>query len=137
MATSIQPLRFALRPAAVDRKVPDAAWWPRSRSLNDQLSDLFALWPEDQGRIMRVLYSPPDWDDHPRKVLVAGRLVKTGNFPRDDTHEIVLTLFDGQHRTITVIPPGTTREVATDLLERVSDRVPADPTGWDNEGGHL
>jgi hypothetical protein len=88
-----------------------------------------------------VLYSPPDWDDRPRSVAVAGRRVKTGSFPRDDTRQLQLTLGDGVRRTITVIPPETAARAAHDILTAVAARGLVDTSRteqavWDNEGGH-
>jgi hypothetical protein len=107
---------FALRPAA-DHTIPRGAWWPENRSLADQLPGLFALWPAEAGRIVRVLYSPPDWDDHPRSVhLGDGRRVKTGSFPRDDTHQLTLSMMDGARYAITVLAPDTPPDTAAGLL---------------------
>lgn len=119
MATQAPPSRFALRPI-LDRALPDGAWWPESRSLDEQLGGLFALWPAEAGRIVRVLYSPPDWDDHPRSVAVAGRRIKTGSFPHDDTHQLTLSMLDGQRRSITVIPSDTGADAAGDVLDAVT-----------------
>jgi hypothetical protein len=105
--------------------------------LSDQLTLLFDLWPSSQGRIARILYSPPDWDDHPRSVPVSGRRVKTGSFPRDDTHLVTLVLNSGLRRTITVIPPNTPRRKACSLLDTVAGDGPEVPPGWENEGGHV
>lgn len=139
MATQTHPSRFALRSTAgsASTRPTDGAWWPRDRSLTGQLEDLFEHWPPTAGRIGRVLYSPPDWDDHPRVVAVHGRLVKTGSFPRDDTHLIVLTLLDGQRRTLAIIPPDTAPATAAALLREATDTPAPDQPGWDNEGGHL
>ena len=71
--------RFAVR-ATFDKNQPYGAWWPRNRTLADQLDGLFASWPPHAGRIVRVLYSPPDWDDRPRSVAVVGRRVRPGPF---------------------------------------------------------
>jgi hypothetical protein len=132
--------RFAVR-ATFDKNEPYAAWWPRNRTLADQLDDLFSAWPPHAGRIVRVLYSPPDWDDRPRSVAVAGRRVKTGSFPRDDTHQLQLTLGDGVRRAITVIPPKTAAQAAHDILTAVEadgsvDTSRTEQAVWDNEGGH-
>lgn len=89
------------------RNVPDGAWWPRSRCLAKELPALIAAWPVDRGYISRVLFSPPDWDDHPRSVMLPTRHIKTGAFPHDDTHELILTLADHTDRVITVLAPGT------------------------------
>jgi hypothetical protein len=110
--------RFSLRPA-FDRRSPDGVWWPESRRLDHELTELFALWPPDRGRIIRVLYSPPDWEDRPRSVSVPGRRVKTGSFPHDDTHQLTLSMMDGERRSITVIAPDTSPAEATAALDGV------------------
>lgn len=119
-----QPTRLSLRPVAdpsrPQQSLPVGAWWPESRSLSDQLASLFALWPPESGRISRVLFSPPDWDDHPRSVDVGGRRVKTGSFPRDDTHELTLAMSNGDRHTITVIAPATTADDAAAQLATMS-----------------
>jgi hypothetical protein len=61
--------------------------------------------------------------------------MKTGSFPRDDTHEVTLVLHDGQRRAITVIPPGTPRQEAMDLLH--PEQEPDDRATWEDEGGHA
>jgi hypothetical protein len=132
--------RFAVR-ATFDKNQPYGAWWPRNRTLADQLDDLFAAWPPEAGRIVRVLYSPPDWHDRPRSVAVAGRRMKTGSFPRDDTHQLQLTLRDGVRRAITVIPPETAARAAHDILTAVGaegrvDTSRTEQAVWDDEGGH-
>ena len=139
--------RFALR-STPDRRRNDGVWWPESRQLGDQLGRLFALWPASAGRIVRVLYSPPDWDDHPRTVLVPGGRVKTGCFPRDDTRQLILSMLDGSRRTITVVPPATSAAVAAGILSEADDMAGLAPRSgagsgadqdhpvWDNEGGH-
>lgn len=139
MATQLDQTRFALTSAvgpAVGRGLPSGAWWPESRSLTDQLGGLFQAWPDEQGRIIRVLYSPPDWDDHPHAVEVPGRRIKTGSFPHDDTHELILSLLDGRRRTITVIPPGTSAKRAGEILEGFrAGQGRAEQPVWENEGG--
>jgi hypothetical protein len=144
MATHVSHARFALRPV-FDRRLPDGAWWPENRRLSDQLELLVALWPPERGRITRVLYSPPDWEDHPRSVEVPGRRIKTGSFPRDDTHQLTLSLLDGGRRSITVIPPDTPVRDAQEVLDQVTG-VQADrrsgaraeqQPAWEDEGGHL
>jgi hypothetical protein len=140
MTSQAHARRFALR-ATFDKNKPYGAWWPYNRTLADQLDDLFSAWPPQAGRIVRVLYSPPDWDDRPRSVAVAGRRVKTGSFPRDDTRQLQLTLSDGVRRAITVIPPQTPARAAHDILTAIAADGRVDPfrteqAVWDDEGGH-
>ncbi|WP_017934912.1 DUF5994 family protein [Nocardioides sp. Iso805N] len=119
MATDSQPTRLALSTAPAPR-LSDGTWWPRSRRLTDELDGLFALWPAEQGRIARVLYSPPDWEDRPRSVQVTGRRVKTGCFPHDDTHVLVLSMLDGRRVSISVIAPDAPLDAASKLLADVA-----------------
>jgi hypothetical protein len=134
MASTVHSARFTV-PVA-DSQSPHGTWWPHTRSLADQLTHLVQAWPADRGRISRILYSPPDWDDRPHSVLVNGRRMKTGSFPRDDTHQVTLVMHDGQRRTISVIPPGTSRSDANGLLAGFGDGETERP-GWENEGGHV
>lgn len=150
MATDDRFRRFALRSTS-GGSLPYGAWWPESRHLGEELSGLFALWPPESGRIARVLYSPPDWDDRPRSVAVPGRRVKTGSFPGDDTRQLVLTMLDGRRLAIGVIPPATPAaeaaallvdatgaQQAAHLVDAAGPRVETEEarSSWDNEGGH-
>ena len=132
MATNLQSARFSYRTTR-DRALPDAVWWPHNRSLIEQLPDLVAMWPVGGGHIARILYSPPDWDDRPRTVDVGDRVMKTGCFPRDDTHVVTLTLANGDHRTVWVIQPDTAAATARTLLDGAAGE---DHSDWDSEGGH-
>lgn len=116
MASSVHTSRFALR-TDPPPKAPHGAWWPQSRSLSEQLTHLIDQWPADEGKVSRILYSRPDWDDRPRAVQVTGRRMKTGSFPADDTHLVTLVLQNGLRRTITVIPPETSDRDARKLLD--------------------
>ena len=114
-------------------------WWPRTRSLAEELPALVDAWSPDSTRIQRVLYSPPDWDDHPRSVPLSSRWLKTGSFPRDDTHLLTITLANRSECLVTVIPPATTAAAARRLLAgRPQARGDeAASRGWDNEGGAV
>jgi hypothetical protein len=146
MATSLDSTRLALRPCSANFQGPQGAWWPQNRTLGDQLRYFFDLWPSGEERISRVLYSPPDWDDRPHSVQVSGRRIKTGSFPRDDTRELTLVMHDGKRRSITVIPPATSRRKAGKLLDAVTDggsdyrrsnEGSSQQARWEDEGGHA
>ena len=144
MATHAPSSRFALRPV-FDQHLSDGAWWPENRRLSDQLGALFALWPPERGRVARVLYSPPDWEVRPGSVHVQGRMVKTGSFPRDDTHQVISSLPDRSRRSITVNAPDIPHRDAQEILVRVrgvaavgaSHHRTEPVAAWDNEGRHL
>lgn len=135
--------RTAFAPNASAQTAPetDGAWWPRSRTLADELPAFFAAWPADHGRIQRILYSSPDWDDHPHSVNVPGRRVKTGTFPREDTHVLTVSMEDRTDHLIRVIAPGTADAAAQRALDgnpHASDAPNGDQIPrWDGEGGSL
>jgi hypothetical protein len=129
----------------------DGAWWPQSRDLAVELADLVDHFPPASGRIVRALFSPPDWDPVPRRVPVAGGYVKVGSYPRDDSHLIHLTLSDRAMLRVLVVPPGFTdgqgaealmaaaaagnAHSAADLLEEVTDSLDIDPRDrWTDHG---
>ena len=121
----------------------DGAWWPQSRDLAVELADLVDHFPPRFGRIVRALFSPPDWEPGPRRVPVAGGYVKVGSFPRDDSHLIHLRTSDRNVLQVLVVPPGFTdaqgdeamlaaatsgnAHSAADLLAEVTDSPDVDP----------
>lgn len=130
----------------------DGGWWPRSRDLAVELADLVEHLPPQFGRVIRALFSPPDWDPAPRRIPVARGYVKVGSFPADDTHLIHLTTADRTVLRMLVVPPGFSHgqgneallaaatagnaHSAGDLLDEVVDSPDADPTDrWANDGG--
>lgn len=82
----------------------DGAWWPRSRDLAVELADLVDNFPPASGRIVRALYSPPDWEPAARRIPVATGSIKVGSFPRDDTHSIDLAMADHTVLRLLVVP---------------------------------
>src|SRR3954468_14586678 len=95
------PLRLDLRPSCV-AGLEDGGWWPQSRDLRVEAADLVDHFPPDVGRINRLLFSRPDWDDGEvdgrglRRIHAARGPVKVGSFPRDDTHQMVLSMASGR-----------------------------------------
>lgn len=122
--------RLALKLSA-DRHQLDGAWWPRSRVLAAELPVLLAAWPSDAGYVSRVVCSPTDWEDRPHAVAIPNRrgLLKISSFPPDDSHQMVLTMLDGQRRSLVVIPPDATEAKAIWYLRHFdprAGRVPGD-----------
>ena len=136
-------LRLAMGPAAAGSDRLDGGWWPRSRTLTTEFADLVDEFPTEYGRIVRALYSSPDWDDAPRRVPVRDRSVKVGTFPRDDTHVIYLTTSDRVVYCLLVVPSTFddaqgaeallasatrgNRHEAGDLLDTVTNEASVDP----------
>jgi hypothetical protein len=123
-----QPLR--LRMSETPGKQPlDGGWWPQSRDLTTELGDLVDNFPTGMGRIVRVLFSPPDWDDSPKRVPTARGYVKVGFDPHDDTHVVVLSTSERQELCLLVVPPDMSRSKGEEtLLAAVTPGYAASPT---------
>lgn len=126
----------------------DGAWWPYSRDLDRELSDLVRHFPTTHAPINRAVFSRPDWDTAPRKVTAGPRVIKVGSFPEDDTHVMIVQLSDRRRLTLLVVPPDFTsdqgeeallagstpgnRHTGTDLLLEVTDHHDPSPADrWD------
>ncbi|HEX2893290.1 MAG TPA: DUF5994 family protein [Marmoricola sp.] len=136
------PLRLRLGAKSGEDRL-DGAWWPYSRDLESEMSELVQQFPPSHPQISRAVYSRPDWDTAPRKVTAGRRVIKVGSFPRDDTHVLIVQLSDGSRLTLLVVPPDFTpgqgeeallagstagnRHTAVELLVEVTNQPDADP----------
>ena len=142
------PLR--LKMTEQPRKHPlDGGWWPQTRDLTTELGDLVDNFPEDRGRIVRATFSPPDWDDTPRRVPIARGYVQVGFAPHDDTHVIMLKTSDREELCLLVVPPGMSPAQGDEalkaavtagyapspgaLLDLVRDQIPDDRVQEEDE----
>jgi hypothetical protein len=120
--TSTSSDRVALRIELRADPVPgdlDGAWWPQSRDLQVEAADLVDNFPQASQRIQRLLFSRPDWDDAVvdgrgiRRIHARRGPVKTGSFPSDDTHLMILAMGAGHRLRLLVVPsdsdPGDAR----------------------------
>ncbi|GAA1094059.1 hypothetical protein GCM10009668_07120 [Nocardioides dubius] len=114
MVTEASGRRFAITSRTETGQI-DAAWWPQSRQLGEQLPALLELWPAASTGLQRILYCPHDWDDHPHSVPVGDRLIATDSVP-DSTRTLVLQMDDGTELTLRIIAPGATQATAAIIL---------------------
>jgi hypothetical protein len=113
----------------------DGGWWPQSRDLATELTELAAHLAPEFGTIVRVEVSPADWDDLPSMAHA---------FADDaETHRIDLQLSPGTTLRLLVVPPSMTPDqgeeallaaatygyehTAASLLEIVSEYPDVDP----------
>jgi hypothetical protein len=137
------PLRLRLRDPVVHGQV-DGVWWPQSRNLQAEARDLVDNLPAAAGRINRLLFSRPDWDDAlvdgrgARRVQTGRGPVKMGSFPSDDTQLMILAMATGQRLRIAVVPSDTESAEAQARMDAVERAVPAGDADrawaiWDDE----
>lgn len=151
-------LRLSLAPVGSAPALLDGAWWPRCRDLGAELPSLTAVLDPLWGRITRVTVNPTHWPVVPRKVPVAGHVVKVGWFlPEQDAHELMLFSYHLGRWNLLVVPPQTAPVSAAWLMAAASDPLRtstasrlmeeaagrrtvyedrADEAVWDAEGGH-
>ncbi|CAM5715974.1 hypothetical protein STENM223S_11947 [Streptomyces tendae] len=153
------PVRLSLAPAGSAPSLLDGAWWPRSRDLTAELPALVSALDPLWGRITRVTVNPAQWPVVPRKVPVAGHVVKVGWFRHEqDEHELLLFSYHVGRWNLLVVPPRTPPAAATWLMAAAGDprriasagslvadaarpavTAESDRTGeavWESEGGH-
>ncbi|MEU4653347.1 DUF5994 family protein [Streptomyces sp. NPDC023723] len=154
------PVRLSLAPAGSSPLLLDGAWWPHSRDLAAELPALASVLDPLWGRITRVTVNPVRWPDVPRKVSVAGHVVKVGWFRfEQDAHELLLLSYHLGRWNLLVVPPHTPSAEAAWLMAAGSDphravtasrllaeaghrsaTAAADRTGeaaWESEGGRA
>ncbi len=152
------PPRLALAPVGSAPALLDGAWWPRSRDLFAELPALAAVLDPLWGRITRITVNPAQWPAVPRKVPVAGHVVKAGCFrDEQDPHELLLLSYHVGRWNLLVVPPGTDPVRAAWLMAAASDprrgdsasRLMADApqpvteadriveAAWESEGGRV
>lgn len=123
------PLRLRLVEHPGSGRV-DGGWWPQSRDLEVELGELVEDFPPSVGRVVRVLYSPPDWNPSPRRFEVGDGFVKVGPFPGDDPHLMHLTTSDRRVLRLVVVPPGLSPDQGAEaLLAACRPEPPALRTG--------
>ncbi len=86
----------------------DGAWFPRTRDLGVEVPELIAELDRRGVRIERFTYALDAWSPMPRKIVVQGRVVRTGGFRSMDPGVVCLTWDGGTKRAdLLVVPPET------------------------------
>jgi len=112
------PVRLTLLSTEAGRPTTlDGAWWPRSRSLTDELPALVEDLDRRGTRVARVSYHPDAWDMVPRRLMAHGRVIRLGWFRRIDPHLVSLTGSFGRERVeLLVVPPETDRATSSHAM---------------------
>lgn len=145
------------------RGAVDGAWWPRSRDANAEIPALLVALDAALGRLSRFVSVHVDtWDNIPRRLPVAGRVVRVGWFRSMDARSVSVTMDRGDPVELLVIPAETAETPArlamtmaasgrdrgrpTDILA-AGNAVTRTPTPrwverdqeqvWENEGGRT
>jgi Family of unknown function (DUF5994) len=150
--------RLRMEPTGSRRTLLDGGWWPRSTDPVAELPGLVLAIDKLRGPVTRLVLSADGWDEHPRRLEVAGRVLRLGYFTSQPT-ALFTALCDGGDRVdLLVVPPDTeagTANAAMILAATTSNHVHAqhilvaagtmrtrDTEGvpedvWETDGGHL
>jgi Family of unknown function (DUF5994) len=128
-AGEADPVRLSLIDPPAERTTLDGAWWPRTRSLSDELPGLVQELHRRGVRVTRVAYNPEAWEPAPRRLAADGRIIRLGWFRSIDPQ--LLDLTGDSHRgrlDLLVIPPDTSAAAAeqacTAAVDRTNRRTP-------------
>ena len=137
MSTSYDPVpstRGSLRLHMSDRiglDTLDGGWWPRSRDLAVELADLAGHFPRAFGRIRHAVYSPPDWDEPPRRIAVRDGHVEVDAVAQDDTHLVLLRTSQRLTLRLLVVPHDFSADQGAEAL------LAATTSGYAHSAGCL
>ncbi|WP_165945286.1 DUF5994 family protein [Micromonospora sp. KC723] len=150
--------RLRMQPTGSRRTLLDGGWWPRSTDPVAELPGLILVIDRLHGPITRLVLSSAGWTDHPRRLGVAGRLLRFGYFTSQPASLLTALIEDSDRVDLLVVPPGTAKRTADaalamaassdnrvhaqDILHTVGIPAPAGADhaaqdSWEGEGGDL
>lgn len=151
--------RLKLESTGSARTLLDGGWWPHSTDPAAELPGLVLAIDAVRGPIIRLVLSVDGWNPRPRRLVVAGRVLRLGYFASQPATLLTARCDDGGRVDLLVVPPATARpaaEAAMALAATAGNRIHAPhlltaPTGtpatrvnaelpeqvWETEGGHL
>jgi uncharacterized protein DUF5994 len=137
----------------------DGGWWPRSNDPVAELPGLVVAIDKLRGPVTQLALSAAGWHEHPRRMGVAGRVLRLGYFASQSPFLLIATCGDNRDRVdLLVVPPGTGGETADaammlaatasnllraqDILSAAVsthpwDAATASEDAWETEGGRL
>lgn len=150
--TDRAPLRLRLAPGPAAANRLDGGWWPQSRDLAVELSDLADHLLTDHGEVSRAVLTRTEWESTIRRIPSGSTRIHIGWFPGNDSNEVVLVMADHTTMALLVVPPTMVEDEAheamlaaatsgnthapAELLDTVGE---SDPDGashlWNDAGG--
>jgi len=136
------------------RTLLDGGWWPRSTDPVAELPGLILAIDSRHGRVTQLVLSAQGWDSHPRRLGVAGRVLRLGYFTSQPAALLTALCDDGARVDLLVVPPDTDADVADAAMLRAATTanhvhapellasvggpaVHREQDSWESEGGHL
>jgi len=103
--------RLRMEATGSRRALLDGAWWPRSTDPVAELPGLVLAIDKLRGPVTRLVLSVAGWEPNPRRLGVAGRVLRLGYFASQPVS--LLTAICGNDRVdLLVVPPDTADDTA-------------------------
>jgi hypothetical protein len=99
--------RLRLESTRARRTLLDGGWWPRSTDPVAELPGLILAIDARRGPVTRLLLAGGDWDSHPRRLSVAGRIVRLGYFVSQPAGLLTAVCSNRDRVDLLVVPPDT------------------------------
>lgn len=113
-----------LRTQHTRSSVLDGAWWPRSRDVTSQVTDLIRALTTHLGPLDRVGLDADAWDAVEGRLVVDGQVIHLDwSQVGDDT--VLVTCGERDHFALLVVPPEATADAAASAMRQA---VEADNT---------
>jgi hypothetical protein len=150
--------RLRMEPSGSRRTLLDGGWWPRSTDPVAELPGLVLAIDKLRGPVTRLMLSAAGWHGRPRRLGVAGRVLRLGYFASQPISLLTATCDNGERVDLLVVPPDTadrTADAAMILAATTTNLVhapnilravegeahragdnPAEDV-WEDEGGHV
>jgi hypothetical protein len=123
-AGEADPVRLTLIEPPSRRTTVDGAWWPRSRSLSEELPGLVRELHRRGIRVTRATYNPDAWETAPRRLAADDRTIRLGWFRSIDPQLLDLTGDTTRGRLdLLVVPPDAEPAAARQAFNAASDRA--------------
>ncbi len=152
--------RLMFRRDVSRRTILDGAWWPRSHDPVVEVSNLVPALQARQIPVTKIMLNPSGWDSHPRRIGVAGRIVRLGWFATLDPELLIASTGGDQRADLLVVSPdassasahaamtmassGPDALTAAAVRAATSAQSPGSPTSqsraeadWESEGGRV
>src|SRR5689334_5585485 len=104
--------RLRLESTGAGRTLLDGGWWPRSSDPVAELPGLILAVDARHGPVTRLLLASGDWDSHPHRLGVAGRVVRLGYFVSQPAGLLTAVCGNRDRVDLLVVPPDTAGDTA-------------------------
>ncbi|GGN35511.1 hypothetical protein FHR83_006190 [Actinoplanes campanulatus] len=148
------PPRLRMEPTGSSRTLLDGGWWPRSTDPVTELPGLVLAIGTLRGPVTRLILSADGWDTHPRRLGVAGRILRLGYFTSQPLSLLTAICANRSRVDLLVVPPHITdasadaamilAATATNVIhaQHIPLTISAPPVAvaedaWEDEGGHM